>query len=297
VHDAVPDALAAAADDAAAADAVPDASREKEALLGGWLRERGSILLGFSGGVDSTYLGCVAVDVLGTDNVLAVIGRSASYPEEQWATARAVAERFGIPVLEVTTDEMSDPRYAANPSTRCYFCKSELWARLVPIARGRGIATIVDGTNADDRGDWRPGANAASEHGVASPLAAVGLRKQEIRLLSRARGLPTWDQPASPCLSSRIPYGTAVTPERLRRVEMAERSLRALGITGDLRVRYHDDLARVELASTEVGRWLEPSASARLMEAVRSAGFARVALDLRGFRSGSLNVLGGVTAA
>lgn len=272
------------------------AAREKEHRLGEWFRARGSALLGFSGGVDSAYLGCVALDVLGGERVLAVIGRSASYPEEQWATARAVADRFGIPVLEVNTDEMSDPRYAANPTTRCYFCKTELWSRLVPIARQRGFAIVVDGTNADDRGDWRPGAKAAREQGVASPLAEVGLTKEEIRLLSRARGLPTWDQPASPCLSSRIPYGTAVTPDRLRRIEKAERALRALGIEGDLRVRFHGELARVEMARSQLSEWLEPVASERLAAAVRSAGFERVALDLRGFRSGSLNVLGGVSA-
>ena len=270
---------------------------DKEARLADWLRERGSVLLGFSGGVDSAYLGVVAVEVLGADRVLGVIGRSASYPEEQWATAREVARRFGLPVLEVDTDELSDPRYAANPSTRCYFCKSELWSRLSPLASERGLAVVVDGTNADDLGDYRPGATAARERGVESPLAAVGMTKAEIRERSRARGIPTWAQPSSPCLSSRIPYGTAVTPERLRRIERAERALRELGIDGDLRVRYHGDLARVELSRDVLGDWLEPSRAAQLTAAVRDAGFARVTVDLRGFRSGSLNVLGGVSAA
>jgi len=269
----------------------------KEQALVAWLRERASVLVGFSGGVDSAYLACVAVEVLGVDHALAVIGRSASYPAAQWATARAVADRFGVPVLEIDTDEMSDPRYAANPTNRCYFCKTELWSKLVPVARERGLAAIIDGTNADDLGDWRPGAQAAREAGVRSPLAELGFAKDDIRSLSRARGIPTWAQPSSPCLSSRLPYGTAVTAARLLEVERAEAAVRALGIGGDLRVRYHGDTARVELSRDELAHWLVPDRAARLAAAVRAAGFARVTLDLRGFRSGSLNVLGGVSAA
>jgi uncharacterized protein len=270
--------------------------RELETRLATWFRGHGSVLVGFSGGVDSAYLACVAVAVLGPERVLAVIGRSASYPREQWERARAVAERFDIPVLEVSTDEVSDPRYAANPSNRCYFCKTELWDTLAPIARARGIAVVVDGTNADDLGDHRPGARAAAEHAVRSPLAELGFSKAAIRRLSRERGIPTWAQPASPCLSSRIPYGTAVTIERLRQIERAERAVRDLGFDGDLRVRYHDDLARVEIASDLLGGWLRPEGRAAIYAALRDVGFARVALDARGFRSGSLNVLGGVVA-
>ena len=270
--------------------------REKEDSLVRWLRAHGSALVGFSGGVDSAYLACVAVDALGSANVLAVIGKSASYPEAQWAAARDVARRFAVPVLEVNTDELADPRYAANPTNRCYFCKSELWSRLAPIAQDRGLGCVLDGANADDLSDYRPGARAASEWGVLSPLAELGFTKAEIRELSRLRGLPTWRQPSAPCLSSRIPYGTAVTPARLRRVEAAEAALRSLGIEGDLRVRYHGDLARVELPAGDVAQWLAPDAAEQLRAAVAGAGFARVALDLRGFRSGSLNVLGGVRA-
>jgi uncharacterized protein len=279
------------------AESVLAGAREKEVALVRWLHAQPSLLVGFSGGVDSTYLACVAVATLGPERVLAVIGRSESYPAEQWETARSVAARFGLRVLEVDTREMDDPRYAANPVNRCYFCKSELWSRLGAIARARGIATIVDGTNADDLADYRPGTQAARDHRVQSPLADVGLGKAEIRLLSRERAIPTWSQPSSPCLSSRLPYGTPVTRARLAQVERAERALRALGVTGDLRVRHHGELARVELTRAELGRWLAPERQRAMARAVRGAGFARVALDLRGFRSGSLNVLEGITAA
>jgi len=267
---------------------------ETEQRLAEWLRVRGSVLVGFSGGVDSAYLACAAVDVLGAPNVLAVIGRSASYPDAQWATARSVARQFGVPILEIETSELADPRYAANPTNRCYFCKSELWSRLSPLAVERGLACVVDGTNADDLGDYRPGAQAAREQGIRSPLAELGFTKADIRALSRARGIPTWRQPSAPCLSSRIPYGTAVTSERLRQIERAEAALRSLGVAGDLRVRFHGDLARIELPPNDVAGWLVPDAAAKVRVAVIAAGFRRVAIDLRGFRSGSLNVLGGV---
>ncbi len=273
------------------------AARAKEQALIALLRSFDRVLLGYSGGVDSAYLGAVAADALGPWRVLPVVGRSPSLAADQWAIAREMAERSGLTLLEVDTHELSDPRYAANPSTRCYFCKTELWSVLRAVADDRGFGVILDGTNADDRSDWRPGAQAAAEHDVRSPLAEVGLSKAEIRLLSRVRGLPTWSQPAAPCLSSRIPYGTAVTVERLAQVERAESAIRALGVRGDLRVRHHGDLARIELAASELGRWLQPAAMRQLARAAREAGFARMTLDLRGFRSGSLNVLEGVTAA
>ena len=264
---------------------------EKEAALVAWLGQHGSVLIGFSGGVDSAYLACVALDAVGAANVLAVIGRSASYPLEQWTTAREVADRFGVPVLEIDTDEMHDPRYAANPVNRCYFCKTELWSKLVPIARERGIAVVVDGTNHDDLADFRPGAQAAREAGVQSPLAELRFSKDDIRELSRLRGIPTWSQPSSPCLSSRLPHGTEVTPLRLRKVENAERALRAMGITGNLRVRYHGETARIEMDHDQIERWSVVAQRPALRAAVKMAGFARVELDLRAFRSGSLNAL------
>jgi pyridinium-3,5-biscarboxylic acid mononucleotide sulfurtransferase len=262
---------------------------DKEAQLRDWLRQGARIAIGYSGGVDSAYLAAVAVDMLGAANVLAVTGRSASYPESQWIAARETARGIGLDVLEIDTAELDDPNYAANPTNRCYFCKTELWSLVVPAARARGIDIVADGTNADDLHGHRPGAQAARERGVVSPLAMFGFTKAEIRDRSRALGLPTSDQPSSPCLSSRIPYGTPVTVGRLKRVERAELALRELGITGDLRVRHLGDLARVELAPAELARWRHGDRRAMLERALAEAGYERVEVDPRGFRSGSLN--------
>ena len=269
-------------------------SADKEAVLREWMRVQRRIAIGYSGGVDSAYLGVVAVGELGAANVLAVTGRSASYPESQWTAARETARTIGLDVLEIDTDELNDPRYAANPTNRCYFCKTELWSLVVPAARERGFSVVADGTNADDLHGHRPGAQAALEHGVVSPLAMFGLTKAEIRALSRALGLPTWRQPSSPCLSSRIPYGTPVTVGRLRRVERAEAALRALGVVGDLRVRHFGDLARVELGAVELSQWGEGDRRAALDRALADVGYERVEVDPRGFRSGALNELGSV---
>jgi uncharacterized protein len=278
---------------------IPSSSsaEEKERALVTWLRAQGSVLLGFSGGVDSAYLASVAVDALGAKRVIAVIGRSPSYPEEQWQAARDVASHLGLSVEEIDTDEMDDPRYVSNPSNRCYFCKGELWSKLAPLARARGLAVVIDGTNADDIGGHRPGMRAAEEYGVRSPLVDVGMTKRDVRERSRARGLPTWSRPSAPCLSSRLQYGLPVTVERLRQIERAERALRDLGITGDLRVRHHGDLARVELSRDVLSLWLAPIPMRMIIAAIRGAGFSRVAIDLRGFRSGSLNILQEVSAA
>lgn len=272
-------------------DEEPLGALEKEIRLSDWLRAQGSIAIGYSGGVDSTYLAAVSVDVLGRDSakVLAIVGRSASYPDSQWSAARDVAAQIGLEVVEVDTDELNDPRYAANPTNRCYFCKTDLWSKLIPVARSRGIAVLADGTNADDVHDYRPGAQAAREHGVQSPLATFQFSKADIRERSLARGLPTWQQPSSPCLSSRIPYGTPVTVERLARVERAESALRRAGVVGDLRVRHFGELARVELSVAELERWSAPTMRSRLEAAILGAGYERVEVDPRGFRSGSLN--------
>ncbi|HXT13984.1 MAG TPA: ATP-dependent sacrificial sulfur transferase LarE [Gemmatimonadaceae bacterium] len=266
----------------------------KEQRLISWLQARQRLAIGYSGGVDSAYLAAVAVEAVGRENVVAIIGRSASYPESQWKNARDIGERIGLIVLEIDTDELNDPRYAANPTNRCYFCKTELWTRLVPAARERGFEVVADGTNADDVHDWRPGAQAARENGIASPLAELGFSKVEIREASRARGLPTWEQPSSPCLSSRIPYGTPVTVGRLARVERAEAALRALGISGDLRVRHFGATARVELAAAELGWWTVAPRRDQLTAAVVAAGYERVEIDPKGFRSGAMNRLAGL---
>jgi pyridinium-3,5-biscarboxylic acid mononucleotide sulfurtransferase len=250
------------------------------------LKSYGSVCIGYSGGVDSVFLAVTALDVLGPDRVLAVTGKSASYPDVQWQVARDVAREYGLPHLEIDTDELSDGNYLANPTNRCYFCKTELWSKLEPVARERGLRVLADGSNADDANDYRPGAQAALERNVRSPLQEAGLTKIQIRELSRARGLPTWDQPSAPCLSSRLPYGLAVTPERLKQVEAAEQVLRDLGVR-EFRVRHHGTRARLEVAPAEMTSVM---ASAPQVDAqLRALGFAQVLLDVEGYRRGALN--------
>ncbi len=259
---------------------------EKEAALRAILEACGSVVIGYSGGVDSVYLAAAALDALGPERVLAVTGRSAAYPEVQRAMALECVRRLGIPHLEVETGELSDPAYLANPSDRCYFCKTDLWTRLGAVARERGYAVVLDGSNADDAGDWRPGLRAAAEHEVRSPLMEAGLTKAEIRALSARRALPTWDQPAAPCLSSRLPYGLGVTVERLKQVERAEELLRARGLR-EFRVRHHGDVARIEAGAEDAGRVLQ--AAGTVAAEIRALGFERVLLDVEGYRRGALN--------
>lgn len=260
----------------------------KQRALAAWLRERGSVLVGFSGGVDSAYLAVTAADTLGPSNVLAVLGVSGAVPHDVHERARRLADEFGVPFREVATHELDDADYVANRGDRCYFCKRELWQRLVPIAHESGLATIVDGTIADDLHEHRPGHAAGVNAGVESPLAECGFTKFDVRAAARARGIPLWDAPASPCLASRLAVGVTATAERLASVEHAEAALRALGVTGDLRVRHLGDAARIELLPAQVDGWLTPARRAQLANAVLGAGFARVLLDTRGYRRGAL---------
>jgi uncharacterized protein len=218
--------------------------------------------------------------------MLAVIGRSASYPEAQWRTARDVADRFDVPLLEIETHELEDANYLANPTNRCFFCKTELWSRLVPLARERRLEVVCDGTNADDLGEHRPGRAAGIRAGVRSPLAEAGLTKADIRTASRELGLPTWDAPAAPCLSSRVRYGLAITPARLRQVEASESFLRELGVAGDLRVRHLGAVARIEVEPPWID-WIETRRAA-ITTQLLALGFAQVEIDPRGYRRGSL---------
>jgi uncharacterized protein len=246
----------------------------------------GRVLLGYSGGVDSALLAVAGRQALGPERFLAVIGRSPSYPEAQYQSAIDTARRFELPLLIVDTGEMADPNYRANPTNRCYFCKSELWTRLGEIAASRGFDIIIDGTNSDDLGEHRPGLRAAEERNVRSPLAELGWSKAMVRAAALELGLPLWDAPAAPCLSSRVQYGLEITEERLRQVEQGEAFLRGLGVKGDLRVRHHGDRARIEVQPAEFalleGGW--PAIESEFT----GLGFDHVELDPRGYRRGGL---------
>jgi len=262
-------------------------TQAKAATLEARLRALGSVVVAYSGGVDSAFLAVTAARVLG-DRSLCITADSPSYPDRHRDLAIGTARAFELRHEMVRTSEMDNPDYRANPSNRCYYCKHELYSRLTALARERGFAAVVDGSNADDRGDYRPGRQAAREFGVVSPLDEADLTKEEIRALARAAGMQTWDEPASACLSSRIPYHSEVTEAKLRTIDAAERVLRDLGFRV-FRVRHHDTIARLELGRDEMARAIDPEVAARIDTALRALGYAHVAIDLRGYRLGSLN--------
>lgn len=262
-------------------------AEEKEQNLRRLMREMQRVLVAYSGGVDSAYLALIATRELG-ENAVCVTGISPSVSQVQRAEAERIAGDFGFNFQTIITDELENPAYQANPNNRCYFCKTELYGKLSVLAKEKNIEYILDGTNTDDTGDYRPGKAAAVEKGVRSPLIEAGLSKIEIRELSKKQNLPTWDKPASPCLSSRIAYGVPVTIERLSKVERGEEILRGLGFR-EFRVRVHDEIVRLEIAPREMERALNLRMTETLAERFRALGFKYVTLDLHGYRSGAMN--------
>ncbi|MDQ3714165.1 MAG: ATP-dependent sacrificial sulfur transferase LarE [Acidobacteriota bacterium] len=262
-------------------------AEDKELNLRGLMREMQTVLVAYSGGVDSSYLALIAAQELGKSAVC-ITGFSPSVSQRQREQAARIAEDFKFNHQIIETDELENPLYQANPTNRCYHCKTELYGKLVAIAKENKIKFVLDGANTDDVGDYRPGREAAREKSVRSPLIEIGLSKHEIRELSKKHELPTWSQPSSPCLSSRIAYGVPVTIEKLSKVERGEEIIRELGFR-EFRVRIHEELVRLEIAPGEMKRALDLNVTEKLAEKFRKLGFKYVTLDLHGYRSGAMN--------
>ncbi|MHC4088733.1 MAG: ATP-dependent sacrificial sulfur transferase LarE [Planctomycetota bacterium] len=252
------------------------------------IRSLDRVAVAFSAGVDSTLVLKVALDVLGPGNVIAVTGNSDSLARAEFEAAKSLADGVGAEHIILDTAEFENEDYLANPENRCYYCKTTLYEDMERFIRQRGITEIINGINADDYSDWRPGIRAANEHSVRCPAAEAGLTKADLRELSQRLGLPTFDKPASPCLSSRVPYGERITPEKLRMIESCEAFLHELGLR-ECRVRHHDNLARIEVPAEQISRLIEPETRSRVIGHFREAGYNYVTLDLIGFRSGSMN--------
>ena len=262
----------------------PSAAARLEAVI----RSRPRAVVAFSGGVDSTLLLRVCRDVLGRQNIVAVTGVSPTYTAEELRTARRVARGLGVEHVLIETDELACKAFAANPADRCYHCKGELFDRILALAAARGIETVYDATNTDDLSDYRPGRRATEERGVTSPLLLAGLAKKGVRRLSKKLGLSSWDKPANPCLASRVPYGTPITLETLDRIRAGEKFIRGLGFAV-VRLRHHDRLARIEVPAADFARLMKPATARRITAKLRSLGYLWIALDIEGFRTGSLN--------